>query len=118
MNQTQTFPIPSTPAVEQAPAKGLAVAALVCGIVGAFFGLIPLTAFFAMPLGLVAFVLGLLAARKMKRAGHKAGMARAGWILGAIAVILAIIGFAIMNSAVNQLQTDLENIGNTTELDG
>jgi ABC-type transport system involved in cytochrome bd biosynthesis fused ATPase/permease subunit len=93
------------------PSKGMAVAALVCGIVGAFFGLIPLTAFFAMPLGLVAFILGLIAARKIKRAGHKAGMARAGWLLGAVAVVLAIIGFAIMNSAVNKLQSDLDNIG-------
>jgi hypothetical protein len=91
----------------------MAVAALVTGIVGAACGLIPLLAFPALVLGLVALVLGLIAARNQKRAGFKRPLARSGWLLGVAAVALGIIGFAIVNSAVNDLQHDLDCLGST-----
>lgn len=115
MNQTQTFPAPSTPAIQTTPpGKAFSVTALVCGIVGATFGLIPLLAMLALPLGLVAMTLGLIGARKNKRAGHKAGMARAGWILGTLATTLAVVGFVIVSNAVTDLQHDLDSIDITT----
>jgi len=66
----------------------MAIAALVCGIVG-------LLVFFLLVVSVVALVLGLVAASKAKRSGlgpaAGLGMARAGWILGAVGVA----GFAV-----------------------
>ena len=91
--------------------NGLAVTALVCGIVGAVVGLIPILAIPALALGLVAFVLGILGRRKAKkdpRAGRK-GAATAGIILGVIAIALGIAGLVIVNDAVNDLDRSLSS---------
>jgi hypothetical protein len=100
------------------PAKGLAIAAMVVGIVSTVFGLVPILALFALMGGLVALVLGLLAARTQKRAGVKRGMARAGWILGLAATGLAIIGFSIVNAAVDEFERDLEDIEAQWDVNG
>ena len=92
------------------PAKGFAVTALVCGIVGVVSGLIPLLAVVALAAGLVAIVFGLLGARRNKQAGTGVGMARAGWILGVAAVILAVIGFVIVDKAFDDLERDLNEL--------
>jgi hypothetical protein len=63
---------------------GLAVAALVCGIIG-------IPSFFLGVLPVLGLVFGLISARKIKRSNGAMtglGMARAGWILGAIGVAL------------------------------
>jgi hypothetical protein len=100
----------AVPVPTAVPSKGLGIAALVVGIVSAVFGLVPLLALFALAGGIVALVLGLVAARNQKRAGAPRGMARAGWILGAVAVVLGVIGFAIVNQAVDNLESDLNEI--------
>jgi hypothetical protein len=88
------------------PAKGMAVAALVLGILAAIFGLIPILGLVSFPLGALALILGLIAARKNKRAQPRVGgvgTARAGWILGVVGIALASLGVAIVNKAVNDL---------------
>jgi hypothetical protein len=100
-----------------APSRGFAVTALVTGIVGSVLGLIPLFAPLAVAGGLVAIVFGLIAAKRAKRSAQPVGMARAGWILGAVSVALGVIGFAIVSSAVNELESDLEQIGTEYNLD-
>ena len=92
------------------PARGMAISALVCGITGTVVGLIPILAVPALALGVVVLVLGLLAVRKQKQARVSRGMARAGWLLGLVAVVLAIIGFAVVTSAVNELERDLNEL--------
>ena len=92
------------------PAQGMAISALVCGITGTVVGLIPILAVPALALGIVALVLGLLAVRKQKQARVSRGVARAGWLLGLVAVVLAIIGFAVVTSAVNELERDLNEL--------
>ncbi len=84
--------------------------ALVTGIVGSVFGLIPLFAPIALATGIVGVVLGIIAARRNKRTGHPVGMARTGWILGSVAVLLGVIGFAIVSNAVDDLDEDLDRI--------
>jgi Domain of unknown function (DUF4190) len=64
--------------------NGVAVAAMICGIVGVVLGLIPILGIPALALGLVALVLGIVGRKRVKRdpnVGHK-GMATAGVILG------------------------------------
>jgi hypothetical protein len=85
-------PPPATPQPRRG--NGLAVAALVLGIVGAVFGLIPLTPFFiAGVCGVLAVVFGIVGMRKAKGAPHK-GMALAGFILGVLVIGLGVWGVA------------------------
>lgn len=63
-----------------------AVAALICGVVGLFTGLV----------GFVAIVLGHIARSQIKRTGEAgAGLALAGLILGYISVVLLIAAVAV-----------------------
>ncbi len=80
---------------------------MVCGIVGAIFGLIPITGVIALALGLVALVLGIMGRRRVKRdpAVGRKGSATAGIVLGVIAITLGIIGIAIVDDAVNDLDS-------------
>jgi hypothetical protein len=100
------------PAVAAVPEqrKGMAIAAMVVGIVATVLGLVPLFGLFALAGGIVALVLGLVAASKAKKAKQPRGMARAGWILGAVAIALGVIGMAVVNSAINDLERDLDQI--------
>ena len=101
------------------PAKGLAIAALVCGIVGTVTGLIPFLFVIAGACGVVALVLGLIALRTQRKAGLKRrGTARAGFILGVAAVALSIAGYVIVNNALTDLQHDLDDIITTTTTNG
>jgi hypothetical protein len=80
---------PST--MQQAPPRqGFAVASLVLGIVGAVFGLVPLTALIALACGILAVVFGALGLKQRR------GMALAGLILGVVAVALAIWGLVVI----------------------
>jgi hypothetical protein len=91
--------------------NGVAVAAMVCGIVGVVFGLIPILGIPALALGLVALVLGIVGRRRVKRdpnAGHK-GLATAGVILGILASGLGIAGIVIVSNAVNDLDHQLSS---------
>jgi hypothetical protein len=86
--------------VQQAPSNGQAVAALVCGIIGVVVGLIPILAVPALILGILAVTFGWLAWRRALKGQPRKGMAIAGTILGAVAIALSIVGFAIVNNAL------------------
>jgi hypothetical protein len=78
----------------------MAVAALVCGIAGIFL-------FFVFVPSAVALVLGLIAASRAKRTrppGPRLGMARAGWILGAIGV--ALFALIVILAATGVIESD------------
>jgi hypothetical protein len=84
----------------------MAVAALVCGIVGVVIGLIPILGIGALALGLVAVVLGFISWRRGKAAGRKQG--RAGIILGVVAIVLSVIGMVIVSNAFDDLEDGLD----------
>ncbi|WP_052847906.1 DUF4190 domain-containing protein [Streptomyces avicenniae] len=65
--------------------SAMAVASLVCGIVGLFLA--------GIPLGVLAIVLGAMSQRRTPT-----GMARAGIILGVVDIVLAVIAIAALNS--------------------
>jgi apolipoprotein N-acyltransferase len=96
------YPVPQQDV--RAPRHGLGVAAMILGIIGALFGLIPLTFFVAIVCGVLALVLGLLA--------RKHGMGKAGVVLGVIAVALGIWGAVIVNQAAHEFNKDVDCINN------
>ncbi|WP_037160606.1 DUF4190 domain-containing protein [Rhodococcoides fascians] len=74
-------PVPGPPRT-----NSTAVAALICGVVGLFTGLV----------GFVAIVLGHIARSQIKRTGEDgAGIALAGLILGYVSVVLLFVVIAV-----------------------
>jgi Na+/proline symporter len=90
--------------------NGMAVAALVLGIVGAVFGLIPLTFIIAFICGTLGVIFGVVGWRKANRGLGRKGMAISGFILGIIAVLLAVAGVVIVDEAVTDLDRGLQEI--------
>ena len=84
-------PMPYSDYYAGAPAvmrNGLGVAALITGILGLFGSC---SVVFGMLLGIVAIILGLVARGRVKRGqANNGGMATAGIILGALAIIVSI----------------------------
>lgn len=90
--------------------NGLGTAALVCGIVGVVFALIPILFFISFPLGILGVVFGAVGMSRVRRkVANNRGMAVAGFILGIIAFVLAIIGAVAIGSAVDDLNNDLNS---------
>lgn len=69
-------------------AKGMAIAALVCGIIGIVGGWIPVLNYFTLLASAVAIVLGVIAKKKLPAGGT--GMATAGLVLGIIGAALSL----------------------------
>ena len=103
---------PGQPPAPVTPTKGagLAVAALVLGIIGALMGLIPLFGFLAIILGVVGLVLGVLG-RSKQRTGR--GMALAGVILSVVAIGLGIFGMVTVGQIVDDFETNMKEIGSS-----
>ena len=102
----------ATPVSVTSTANGMAVAALVLGVVGLLFGLVPLLALFALVLGILAVVFGIAGRRKVNRGQTTTGkgMATAAVILGVFAIVLGFVGFSIVNDAVTDLSKELDQI--------
>jgi hypothetical protein len=67
--------------------NGMAIAALVCGIIGLFI--------FEVILGVLAIIFGGIGLSRANRGAGRRGMALAGLILGAIDVVLFIVILAV-----------------------
>jgi hypothetical protein len=80
--------------------------ALVVGIVGVVMGIIPLLAIPAIICGLIALVLGISGWRGRRK------LARAATVLGVVAIGLGIVGFVIVDDAIDDLDRELDCIGN------
>jgi lysylphosphatidylglycerol synthetase-like protein (DUF2156 family) len=100
------------PVVVQPPGNGMAVTALVCGIVGAVFGLIPWTFWLAWILGIIAIVFGALGRRREERepAAGKRSMATAGLVLGIVAIALGIIGVIVLATFIHHAASTLNDL--------
>lgn len=82
------------------PHRGLAIAALVLGVVGVVFGLVPLTYVIALGSGALALIFGII--------GRHHGMGKAGVILGTIAVALGIWGMVIVNRTIDDVTNNID----------
>ena len=88
--------------------NGLAVAGMICGILG-------LVLFWTIWLGIILGVLGIIfgaigQSRAKTMGGTGRGMAMAGLICGAIAVVAAIIFVVFIASQVNDVENILEQL--------
>jgi hypothetical protein len=111
MQLTDSAPPVTTPAK-----SSLATAGLVCGIVGACIGLIPILGIFALPLGILAIIFGIVARKRRK------GFAYTALATGVLALVLSICGMVIVSNAVNSfdhctkaVSADLHNGTNTAD---
>jgi hypothetical protein len=98
------------PVPQPQPKNGLGVAALVLGIVGLLFGLIPFTGFVAIILGTIGLVLGLVGLGRVRK--HLATNRVLTWFgvgtsLGAI--VLGIIGLVILANAVDDAVDEIDS---------
>ncbi len=98
------------------PGKGLAIAALVLGIVALLGSWIPLFGFFFAFLGVIAIGLGVAGAVQASkgRAGGK-GMAIAGAVLGAVSIVLSIVAFILFLSVMERGASAFEDEMNSFE---
>jgi hypothetical protein len=85
--------------------NGVALGALICAIVGAGAGLIPIMFWLALPLGVLGVILGIVGRRRVKAEPPIGRKATATWAIavGLIAVALGVVGVAIVNDAANDL---------------
>ncbi len=96
------------------PGKGLAIAALVLGIVALLGCWVPVIGFFFAFLGLIAIGLGVAGAVQASkgRAGGK-GMAITGAVLGAVSIVLSILAFvlflSVFDSGVSAFEEELSS---------
>lgn len=105
------------------PSKGLAIGALVVGIIALLGSWIPFVGFFFAFLGLVAIVLGIIGVVQAGkgRAGGK-GMAITGGVLGVVSIIVSIVSvvlvFAVFNTASDDFNDSLDSITASISEDG
>jgi len=83
--QNQNF----TPAPGSYPGKGMAIAALVLGIVSIVIGFF--VPFLNIVCAVVALVLGIISKKKAQEVGAPTGMATAGLVLGIISLAISIV---------------------------
>jgi hypothetical protein len=90
-----------------APApNGLAVAALVLGIIGAVSGLVPLFFWLAFILGVLALIFGLVARQRVVRRK----MATWGAVLGGVSLVLSVIGLVIIVTVFDDTSEEIDQI--------
>ena len=89
--------------------QGLAIGALICGILSLVTALAVCLWFLSIPLGVVAIILGVMAGGKAKRGeAGGAGLAKTGMILGIVGIVLSIVIFAGCRVAGTKLQEEIE----------
>jgi hypothetical protein len=110
---TEVLAPPMTVYVRE-PKNGFGITAFICGIAGAICGLIPILSIPALAAGLIGFGFGMGGVKRLrsKRADNKV-MTILGVIVSVLAVVLGVVGFIIVQNAVADLQTDLNNIDAT-----
>lgn len=100
------MPTPPSPAPSASAGVGFAVTAVVLGILGCLFGLIPLFAPAAIGLGVIGVIFTVVAHIKRNRKGLKI----TGGAVSVVAVVLGAVGIVIVGSAVAQFDDDMKAI--------
>lgn len=92
------------------PSTGLAVGALVCGVVSLLAGLVPILNWFSWPLALVAIGLGIAGISKAKsQGGAGRGMAIAGLITGILAILVTIVWTVVLLVVASDADNDINS---------
>ncbi|MFD8548776.1 DUF4190 domain-containing protein [Streptomyces sp. NPDC059649] len=96
-------PAPQGHAAPQQARNGLGIAALILGIIGALSGIPMILFWLAGPLGILALIFGLVGMSRAKKGqATNKGVAITGTILGALSIILAVVGVIVTLMAVNK----------------
>lgn len=100
------------------PRNGMGIAALILGIVGLLFCIVPFTAWIGIILGIVGTILGAVGiSRARKRIATNLTMSIIGTVLSVLAIIAGIASLAVLFNAVDSAVKDLdEKISGTTPL--
>lgn len=99
------------------PKNGLGLTALILGLIGLLFSLVPLTGFIAVGLGITGLALGLAGYGRIRhdRATNKKTTI-VGLIASTVAVAVGIWGITIVFGVVDQLDKDLSSIDTSDTL--
>src|SRR5262245_65989846 len=93
------------------PKNGFAITALVVGLVGIVFALVPLTGFIAVILGLIGLVFGLVNIGRIRRGRSTAKtMTWFGSMISTLALAGGIGGMVVGFNAADDLDNDLHRI--------
>ncbi|MER7518011.1 DUF4190 domain-containing protein [Streptomyces sp. NPDC126499] len=91
------------------PQNGLGVAALVLGIVGVLFGILPFLFWLGAILGVLAVVFGIIGAgRAGKGLATNKGMAVTGAVLGGVALVASLAWLIVIATAVTDVAKEIE----------
>ncbi len=93
------------------PRNGFGLTAVILGVIGLLFGLVPLTGFIAFGLGFGAVVFALANRGRLKR--NKATNRKSTWaglVAGLLAMALGVWGMVIVFTAANDLGNNLDCI--------
>ncbi|MEU6977037.1 MULTISPECIES: DUF4190 domain-containing protein [unclassified Streptomyces] len=94
------------------PRNGLGTSALVLGIVGLLFAIIPFLFWLGGILGLLALIFGIVgASRAGKGLATNKGMAVTGLVLGALSILVSIIWTVVIATAVKDVADEIEKSG-------
>lgn len=114
-------PPPGAPVAQpypaQQPTNGMAVAALVCGIVGVALAIILFFfPFIGLILGVLAIIFGIVGRNRFKAnpAVGRQGMAMAGLVTGIVAVLISLVLIVLGIIAVNQVGSQLDELEDFT----
>ncbi len=72
--------------------NGLAIGALICGILGIVGSWIPVVCYFTLVLAIVGIVLGVKGRKNAEMTGNGKGLATAGLVLGIIGTVFGLAG--------------------------
>ncbi|MER5885164.1 DUF4190 domain-containing protein [Streptomyces sp. NPDC001941] len=96
-------PLPPFPGGQPAPSNGLGTTALVLGIVGLVFAIIPVTFWLGGFLGLLSLIFGIVGLGRTKKGlATNKGAAVTGVVLGVLSMVVALVWTALIAFAVKE----------------
>lgn len=90
------------------------VAALILGIVATILSLSVVLFYAAIPVGLAAVVLGVLARKRAMSSGQPTGTATAGLVLGVVGVMLGLALYAACSYVTRQVNREFDKVRRET----
>ena len=94
----------------------MGVAALVLGIIGTLFSLIPMLFWVGIPIALIALILGIVGRKAAVTNNQPTGVATAGMVLGIIGLVIGVIMWVVCGMMVNSARKGFEKALNDPEL--
>lgn len=88
----------------------MGVAALVLGIIGTLFSIIPGLFWIGVPLALVALILGIVGRKAAVTSNQPTGSATAGMVLGIVGLAIGILMWILCSLMVHNAEKGFENL--------